>query len=171
MAETTEAPDTALGVRTLNRLLDLELMALVADVSDADLYVDPQDGEWNVAQLLAHLGEFPAFFAHDLARWFDDPTVQVGRTHDHPVRNERIDDVTARRPGIDDLRRGMEDAFAAMAATIDRLTDEHLDRPMDNVKYGSELPAAYFARYVTGHKQSHVDQLRRTVVRARELGA
>jgi len=107
--------------------------------------------------------------AEDLARWIDDPEIVVGRTHDHPVRNATVDEVGDQQVSADDLCEGMATSFAEMASVIERLTDEHLDVPMNNVKYGSESIAAYFARYVTGHKMAHVDQLRRTIVRVRGL--
>jgi hypothetical protein len=170
MADGSGVPDTALGVQTLNSLLDTELLALAGEVSDTELFSDPQDGEWNLAQLLAHVGEFPAFFADDLARWIEDSAVEVGRTHEHPVRNATVDGVTDEQPAADELRAVMVSAFAALTATLDQLTDHHLGLSMNNVKYGKETPAAYLGRYVTGHKLAHLQQLRQTIVRVRESG-
>lgn len=170
MSEPSPVPGTAVGIRTLNHLLDAQLMALASEVSDDELFVDPQDGEWNLAQNLAHIGEFPAYFAADLDRWIAAPETTVGRTHDNDVRNAAVDGVGGDRPSGDELRATMGRVFAEMAAVLDKLEDRHLDVPMNNVKYGTEALCDYFGRYVTGHKAAHVDQLRRTIVRVRELG-
>src|SRR5690606_28682279 len=49
----------AASVRRLNAELDAKLLELARGVSSDELYVDPEDGEWNLSQNLAHLGEFP----------------------------------------------------------------------------------------------------------------
>jgi hypothetical protein len=162
-------PDTAAGIRRLNTELDQKLIDLARSVDANELLVDPLDGEWTVAQNLAHIGEFPTFFAVDLGRWIDDPTVVVGRTHDHPVRNDAI--AAADSQALTELVGRVERSLATLAGVLERLEDHHLDVPMRNVKYGDESIADYLRRYVLGHKAAHIDQLDRTLARVRELRA
>ena len=57
---------TADDVRAENRRLDTELLAEARAADPAGLHLAPGE-EWSLAQLLAHLGEFPRFFAEQLA--------------------------------------------------------------------------------------------------------
>ncbi len=75
---------TASELRCINGALDDTLSRLVAAADDAG--APPPHPEWSVHQVLAHLAEFPHFFAADLRRWQGDRTAVVGRTHDHPQR-------------------------------------------------------------------------------------
>jgi uncharacterized damage-inducible protein DinB len=152
---------TADEVRARNAALDGELRALAAAVPAEALGRDPGGDEWTVAQLLAHLGEFPRFFADDLGAWLDDPDADVGRTVEHPARLAAVAD--AQRADLAGLRAGIDAAFAALAATLERLEDGHVRATMRNRRYGEEPFAAYLDRYLLGHKQAHVEQLRRTL--------
>ena len=62
---------TAEDLRSENRRLDEALLAEAEAFDPERLGVAP-DGEWSAAQVLAHLGEFPCFFAGELRRWRDD---------------------------------------------------------------------------------------------------
>jgi hypothetical protein len=59
---------TAGEVRAENAALDDALLA-EAEAFDPARLRDAPEGEWSAAQVLAHLGEFPRFFAHELRRW------------------------------------------------------------------------------------------------------
>ena len=91
-------------VRRENRFLDEELLA-EAEMFDPQLLHEAPDGEWSAAQVLAHLGEFPRFFAGELQRWRDDPTAVVGRTHEHPVRLAAVSSPTQ---ALSDLMAGQD---------------------------------------------------------------
>lgn len=154
-------PTSADEVRARNAALDADLRALAAEVPASALGRDPGGDEWTLAQLLAHLGEFPRFFADDLSRWLDDPVEPVGRTLEHPVRLAAV--AEAERADIDALRREMDEAFAVLAAALGKLEDRHLRAQTQNVKYGPEPLTAFLDRYILGHKEGHIDQLRRTL--------
>lgn len=161
-----EVPATADGVRERNTDLDDSLRALVREVTRDLLQRDPGGDEWTVAQLLAHLGEFPRFFAADLGAWLDaveagDEPPTVGRTAEHPVRLAAVG--AAGKAELEGLRTGVEAAFQELGAALGRLDDAHLTMTLRNVKYGEEPLPAYLDRYVLGHKAAHVDQLRRTI--------
>jgi hypothetical protein len=158
-------PQTAEAVRAHNAALDAELRALAADVPAEALGRDPGGDEWTVAQVLAHLGEFPRFFADDLGRWLDDPATPVGRTVEHPARLAAVSE--AQRADLATLRADMNAAFDALEAVLDRLDDDHLRAQTQNVKYGPEPLTTYLDRYVLGHKAGHVDQLRGTLAAVR----
>jgi hypothetical protein len=147
---------TAEEVRAENRRLDEALLA-EAEAFDAHRLTGAPDGEWSAAQVLAHLGEFPRFFAGELRRWRDDPSVLVGRTHEHPVRLAAVESPTET---LSELVAGMRSAFAELAGALDALSDDDVEAKTENVKYGPEPLSAFFDRYIIGHKAGHLDQLR-----------
>ena len=152
MAEVRAAEE----VRAENRRLDEALLA-EAETFDPDRLGGAPDGEWSAAQVLAHLGEFPRFFATELRRWRDDPSAVVGRTHEHPVRLAAVESPAE---ALGELVAGMRSAFAELAAALDGLSDDDVEAKTENVKYGPEPLSAFFDRYVLGHKAGHLEQLR-----------
>lgn len=147
---------TADELRSRNRLLDEELLETAGSVDPGHLHFAP-DGEWSPAQVLAHLGEFPRFFAGELARWRNDPGAVIGRTHEHPARLAAVADPTGQR---DELVAAAREAMAVLAEAFETLTDADIEAPTQNVKYGPEPLAAFLDRYVVGHKAGHLDQIR-----------
>ena len=143
-------------VRARNRFFDEELLA-EAEAFDSERFREAPDGEWSAAQVLAHLGEFPRFFAGELQRWRDDPTAVVGRTHEHPVR---LAAVSAAAEELDALMTAMRSAFAELAGALRTLPDDALEAKTENVKYGPEPLSAFLDRYVLDHKAGHLEQLR-----------
>ncbi|MDQ1669934.1 MAG: hypothetical protein QOE40_1995 [Actinomycetota bacterium] len=147
-------------VRTVNAELDAALLTTAEQVSPQNLHDVPAEGEWSAAQVLAHLGEFPHFFAAELRRWRADPSAVIGRTHDHPARLAAVGDPGDR---LDAARAAVGEAFADLADALAALEDQDVTAPTQNVKYGEEPLAAFLDRYVIGHKQGHVEQLRAAV--------
>ena len=146
----------AAEIRAGNLQLDEELLALAERFDPARLTHAPE-GEWSAAQVMAHLGEFPRFFADELRRWRDDPAAVIGRTHEHPVRLAAVESPADAQA---ELVAGMRSAFAELAAELETLRDEDVDAKTENVKYGPEPLSAFFDRYVIAHKAGHLDQLR-----------
>jgi hypothetical protein len=147
---------TADELRSESRRLDEELLEAAASVDPAHLHFAP-DGEWSLAQVLAHLGEFPRFFAGELARWRNDPGAVVGRTHEHPARLAAVADPSGQR---DELVVAARESMVVLAEALETLTDADIDAPTQNVKYGAEPLSAFLDRYVVGHKSGHLDQIR-----------
>jgi len=147
---------TADELRSQNRRLDEELLEAASSVDPAHLHFAP-DGEWSLAQVLAHLGEFPRFFAGELARWRNDPGAVIGRTHEHPARLAAVADPSGQR---DDLAAAARQSMAVLAEALESLTDADIEAPTENVKYGPEPLSAFLDRYVVGHKAGHLDQIR-----------
>ena len=143
-------------IRAENARLDEELLAEAEAFDPAKLTRAPE-GEWSAAQVLAHLGEFPRFFAGDLRRWHDDPSAVIGRTIEHPVRLAAVE---APADLLDELVAGMRSAFTELAAALELIGRDDADAKTENVKYGPEPLSAFFDRYVIGHKAAHLDQLR-----------
>jgi hypothetical protein len=143
-------------LRAENARLDEALLAQAEAFDPSCLGVAPE-GEWSAAQVLAHLGEFPRFFAAELRRWRQDPSAVIGRTHDHPVR---LAAVASPAGVLGELVAAMRSAFAELAAELERIDDDDIDAKTENVKYGPEPLSAFFDRYVIGHKAGHLDQLR-----------
>jgi hypothetical protein len=147
---------TADEVRAENARLD-EALLVEAEAFDPARLTDAPDGEWSAAQVLAHLGEFPRFFAGELRRWNDDRSAVIGRTMEHPVRLAAVESPA---DALGELVTGMRSAFAELAGVLEALSDEDIEAKTENVKYGPEPLTAFFDRYVTGHKAGHLDQLR-----------
>ncbi len=157
-------PADADTIRALNQELDREILAV--DVSEVRLDAVPDlrepDGAvaWSAAQVLAHLGEFPHFFATELRRWHNDPAQVVGRTHADPTRLAAVAKPASQ---ADQLRRAVVAAFDDLADALGLLVDEDIESVTNNAKYGAEPLSSFLDRYVLGHKRGHLDQLRRTV--------
>jgi hypothetical protein len=149
-------------VRAENRRLDEALLA-EAETFDPARLTDAPGGEWSAAQVLAHLGEFPRFFAGELRRWYDDRAAVIGRTMEHPVRLAAVESPA---DALGELVAGMRSAFAELAGVLEGLTDDDVEAKTENVKYGPEPLTAFFDRYVIGHKAGHLDQLRALAGRA-----
>jgi uncharacterized damage-inducible protein DinB len=143
-------------VRERNRRLDEELLAEASAADPAALHHAPE-GEWSLAQVLAHLGEFPRFFATEIARWRQDPGAVIGRTHEHPARLAAVEDPTGQR---DELIAAARGSLAVLAEALDALTDADIGASTQNVKYGAEPLSAFLDRYVIAHKAGHLDQIR-----------
>ena len=143
-------------LRAENRRLDQALLA-EAESFDPDRLAPAPEGEWSAAQVLAHLGEFPRFFAGELRRWREDPSAVIGRTHEHPIRLAAVESPAE---ALGELVAGMRAAFAELATALEPLTDDDVAAKTENVKYGPQPLAAFFDRYVIGHKAGHLDQLR-----------
>jgi hypothetical protein len=143
-------------VRAENARLDAALLAEAQSFDPSRLTAAP-DGEWSAAQVLAHLGEFPRFFAGELRRWQADPAAVIGRTIEHPVRLAAVESPAA---ALDGLIAGMRAAFAELTAALEPIGDDDVEAKTENVKYGPEPLAAFFDRYVISHKAGHLEQLR-----------
>jgi uncharacterized damage-inducible protein DinB len=148
-------------VRRHNADLDDELRSLIARITPDQLRLDPADGEWNLAHNLAHISEFPHFFANELRRWLANREAPVGRTLEHEARLTAIESADYRN--LDDLRLGCQSAFTDLAEAIDQLQDADLGATTHNRKWGPEPLTAFLQRYVLGHKAEHIEQLRRTL--------
>ncbi|HET7040386.1 MAG TPA: DinB family protein [Gemmatimonadales bacterium] len=179
----TTAGMSADQVRAENAGLDAALLA-EAGAFDAGRLAAAPDGEWSAAQVLAHLGEFPHFFAEEVRRWIEDSSSPIGRTMDHPIRLAAVEAPHlsgahalggAPPPGeppvaplhedpVENLRRslieGMQAAFTELAGELERLTDGDIDAKTENRRYGPEPLSAFLDRYVVGHKAAHLEQLR-----------
>lgn len=153
-------------VRRHNRALDAQLLALFDEVRPDELLRSAGDDPWRPAENLAHIAEFPRYFARQLREWLDGKRVVVGRVAEHSAdRNDAV--VRAPDRDLGELRRDAASAFAEFDAALEDLRDEHLDATTHNVKYGEEPLRNFLERYAVGHKAAHVEQLRRTLDRVR----
>lgn len=160
--------ESAETVREWSRELDGELLALVDDVRPEELRVDPRTGKWRIDQNLAHLSEFPAYFARQLERWVHGDQAVLGRVAEASA--ERNDPI--HRAGDTDLetfRERIRGSLEELDRALGLLRDEHVDAPTENVKYGREPLRNFLHRYCVGHKAVHVRQLRETLEAVRRV--
>lgn len=153
-----DLPETADGIRDRNAELDAELLRLF-DLVPEDRLHEPFGDDWTLAHNLAHIAEFPRYFAVQLQQWFDGDRVVIGRVAEHDAdRNDAI----ARAPDrtVVELRDAAVRSFAELSDVLEALTDEHVMATTHNVKYGEEPLRDYLQRYVVGHKAAHAEQLR-----------
>lgn len=164
MNDETPLPQTADEVRARNAALDRELRALVARIPPALIHREPGEPggeEWTLAQILAHLAEFPRYFASDLALQMEREGAVVGRTHAHPERLAAV--ASARGRTLEDLAAELDASLTALAAQLEPLRDEHLSRVAQHRRFGPQPLAAFLARHVLGHKAGHLQQLQDTL--------
>ncbi len=150
---------TAAAVRDRNAELDAAVLALAETVPPERLHVVPPGDEWSPAHVLAHLGEFPVFFAAELRRWHADRSAVVGRTHEHAGRLAAVRDEAVAPVGLAELIDQVRKASAGMAEALELLDDSDLSATMQNAKYGAEPLTSFLHRYVIGHKAGHLRQL------------
>lgn len=154
--------DSAEQVREWNGELDAELLSLVDDVRPDELRVDPATGKWRIDQNLAHLSEFPAYFARQLTRWIRGEQKVLGRVAEASAeRNDPI--FRAGETELETFRERIRDSFRELEEALTVLRDEHIEAPTENVKYGREPLRNFLHRYCVGHKAIHVRQLRETL--------
>lgn len=104
-----------------------------------------------MAENLAHIAEFPRYFARQLQEWLDSGRIVMGWVAEHSAdRNDAI--ARAADHTVEDFRKQIDAFCASLAGVLGRLNDDDLDRPVRNVKYGEEPLACYLRRYVVGHK-------------------
>lgn len=166
---TADVPQTADQVRAYNAYLDQQLLSLSSRLDDTLLTDRDDEHTWSAAEVLAHLGEFPRFFAADLRRLLADNAVPVGRTVEHEERLAAV--AGAAGKGLDELTGAMADAFADLADALSGLRDSDLRLVTQNRKYGAEPLTAFLARYVLGHKRGHLDQLGNQTPAGRQVSA
>jgi uncharacterized damage-inducible protein DinB len=157
MIEVRSAED----VRRINAGLDAQLIERIERIEPDQLNLDPKNGEWPLAQNLAHIGEFPRYFAADLRRWLADDSAEVGRTHEEANRLQAIESAPARDPA--ELKDDVREAFSELTSALESLEDADLERTMQNRKYGPEPLTKFLDRYILGHKAAHVRQLDETL--------
>lgn len=153
-----DLPETADGIRDRNAQLDAQLLRLFDLVPEERVH-EPFGDDWTLAHNLAHIAEFPRYFALQLRAWFDGDRVMIGRVAEHDAdRNDAI----ARAPDRSsaELREAAVRSFAELSDVLEALSDEHLMTTTCNVKYGEEPLRDYLQRYVVGHKAAHAEQLR-----------
>lgn len=152
---------SAVAVRALNARLDAELRAVIEQIPAARIHGPIPGEEWTAAEQLAHLGEFPHFFAGELAKHLEAEGREVGRTHDNTTRLAAIEGGRAR--SFEDLRREILRGQEELSAVLSGLRDEQLTWLGNNRKYGPEPLTTFLQRYILGHKQAHLEQLQKTV--------
>ncbi len=157
------------GLRGRNTWLDSQLVELVASIADEQLERHPDPQEWSLAENLAHIAEFPRYFARQLLEWLDSGRLVMGRVAEHSAdRNDAI--ARAADHTVDGFRKQIDASCASLAGVLARLTDDDLNRPVRNVKYGDEPLADYLRRYVVAHKEAHLTQLQRAIDAAHLAG-
>ncbi|MQB00649.1 MAG: hypothetical protein GEU78_10205 [Actinobacteria bacterium] len=158
MSKQVQQHVTAGEVRERNRELDRELWAEIDAISPDELRVD-QGEEWSIDKNLGHIAEFPRYFARQLGQWLVGERTVLGRVAEYSAdRNDAV--VRSVDRPLEDLRQEVASSFVELAQVLERLEDEHLTRPTQNVKYGEEVLMAFLDRYVLGHKAAHLRQLR-----------
>lgn len=163
MNDRWEGLGSADAVRRRNEDLDRQLLGLF-DAAPGERIHESFGDEWTVARNLAHIAEFPRYFARQLREWIAGDRVVVGRVAEWDAdRNDAI--VQADQQELGTLRRAASDSFETMADALESLDDAHLEAPTHNVKYGQEPLTAFLDRYVVGHKVAHVSQLREALER------
>ena len=127
----------------------------------ADRFDHSPEASWGPRETLAHLEEMLPFWLGEAERILDGPPdapVPFGRTADDPIRIG----VIGRDRGIPvrELFARIAVDSARTARRMREMTDAESARAGVHPTRGELTVAALFERFVTGHIEGHVDQLR-----------
>ena len=159
-----DVPDTAEGLADLlaEQLeeVDQELKAAVEGLSDEEAEQSPDEGEWSVKQVLAHLSSGERGFQNVLVNWAVNGWLDGG-----PIGADAIP--------------GQLEAVLAVTPTLQGLLERYLADEAETVALLRRLPeetVAHKARYRRigeavlygpDHIREHIEQIKNTIVAVR----
>lgn len=127
----------------------------------AEDYGTGPEASWGPREVLAHVEEMLPFWLGEMERVIDgdgSAPMPFGRTADDAVRIAIIE--RDRRLPLRVLFRRIDDGLRAWEERIPTLTDHETGRVGVHPRLG-EMPApAILERFVTGHAEDHIGQLR-----------
>lgn len=133
-----------------------DLLTACQDVPDADLHRRPQEGEWAIIELLAHLPDVDRYYLSQARKLRDVP----GHTFVH------FDEDGWARENADAIERDGHAIRLAMAAAHDEvvrwarsLTPEELDREGGHPRRGS-ISVREMLQRIANHDRTHTEQIR-----------
>jgi hypothetical protein len=134
----------------------------------AELYGTEAEASWGPPELLAHLDEMLPFWLGEVERILEEPAeapVPFGRVLDDTLRTGVIG--RDRTVPLRELFARLRADGARVAARMRELSDAEAARAGLHATRGEFTVAALLERFVTGHLEEHVTQLR-GILAARE---
>lgn len=130
----------------------------------AELYGTEAEASWGPHELLAHVDEMMPFWLGEAERILDESSaapVPFGRTVDDPIRIGVIG--RDRRMPLRELLSRLESESRRVASRITEMSDAEAGRVGLHPRAGELTVDGLFERFVTGHLEDHVRQLREII--------
>lgn len=129
-------------------------------ITERELYTPPKEGEWSVAQVLAHSIEMEPFWLRKtlLARQQDTPTFARATDAERAQRLKAVEEHG--RDPLPVILARMADAHAEAVATLLRLEEKDLSCPC--IYQGRRMTVQAFIEGVARHLREHEAQIRAT---------
>jgi uncharacterized damage-inducible protein DinB len=139
------------------------VLAAIEGISEEDAHQVPREGEWTVAQLLAHIAEIQIFWSGkaQLITREEDPNITRSDV-ENDVRLAAVTDHS--HDCIAHLTDGIVNAQQQAIATVKTFRPEDLDR-LGHRGENNPMNVAGVIEYLTGHIEEHAGQ----IIQARRL--
>jgi uncharacterized damage-inducible protein DinB len=140
-----------------------ELERLVGGLRPDQLYWEPGGEAWTVMQVLAHVGEFPGFFAGELLRAVADPGTRWGRTMADAARLQAVAD--GRGSTLQEAWERVQRGRQAILDALGSISDGDLDVEAEHVnpKFGRRSMRWLVEHFIIEHLEGHIGQIRRNL--------
>lgn len=140
-----------------------ELDQVVAQVTPDQYQWQPAENVWSVAEILAHIDEFPSFFLGELLKVKANPDVRWGRTMDNPARLQAVAQGKGR--SLAEARQRLAASREHVLATLGSLTDADLTIEAEHVnpKFGRKSMGWLVDHFIIEHLENHIKQIRRNL--------
>lgn len=137
------------------------LVNLVEGIPDNQLYWKPNEQEWSLMEVLAHVEEVVNYWIAELEQVISSPGSAWGRGMDAPARLEAVRNAPNR--SFDDVKKGINKAKVYTDAAFDRIKEEDLNivSPHRNPKFGIKPMRFLVDHFLVEHLEKHVTQVKR----------
>lgn len=145
------------------------LTASLEGITEGELYSAPKEGEWSVAEILAHICEMQPFWMGKVGLMLRESNPDVARTDEE--RELRIRAVQEHRSDplptiLERLKEASEHALQA----VSRLSAEDLERPGHRPDGTSTTVRGLIERNIIAHLEEHARQIEETRRLLRQSG-
>lgn len=159
---TTDVPEDskelAAQLKAIYDQVDTELDELLDGVTDAEADHHPEEGEWNVKQVIAHL----VYTERDMQTWISTLASGTEMTAFPNNIHARNDAIVAAHPTLEDMRGLLRRTYAETVAQVAGMAREFEDKPSTYYRMGQALLQGAL------HQQGHYAQIRTAFEAARQ---
>jgi uncharacterized damage-inducible protein DinB len=130
---------------------------ILSRIDESALYRRPPGEEnWTLAESLAHITEARQFWSDEVVKVLATPGAQVGRTLDHPGRQQAVKEHG--HASLDALRRRFVTSYEYVVKTLSQITEQDLQLSCEHIAAGPLTVAGFIQRFLVEHDRSHVAQ-------------
>lgn len=151
------------------KVAQAELAKQLEGISELELYRPPAEGEWSVAQILAHVCEMEPFWTGRVYKMCQEEHPDIGRTDADSRRREEVVVRQAMRP-LSVLRQGLLEADNALLTCVVQLSPEVLKRRGSHPRWGELTVAELLVERIVSHILEHAQQVAENRRKIGQLG-